>query len=147
MKLPFLVVDNFPHDMLISNQALKQYGAHLDYANSMCSFTDLSNPLRTSGRVKMWTTHMTKTEVNLFMCWMVECWRNNYPYEHWSTTDKWTKEEWPKGANLLQVPVLKYYRLFFYDTLYNTSTIQKYEIVKTNDEICKIYNGEMVYIP
>src|SRR5579862_4923774 len=40
LRLAFLVVEKFPHDMLLSNQAFKQFSAQFDYSTKMCQFTD-----------------------------------------------------------------------------------------------------------
>src|SRR2546426_9941948 len=40
MAIPFLVVSKFPYDMLLSNQAMQQYAALINYADKTCTFTD-----------------------------------------------------------------------------------------------------------
>jgi RNase H-like domain found in reverse transcriptase/Reverse transcriptase (RNA-dependent DNA polymerase) len=69
ISLPFLVVESFPYEMLISNQAMKEYSAIMNYATKTCTFTNTLTG-RTSDIIKMFTIHATKYQVNMINTWL-----------------------------------------------------------------------------
>jgi hypothetical protein len=127
LRLAFLVVEKFPHDMLLSNQAFKHFAAQFDYSNNMCQFTDPMDDQQ-SGWVRMFMMTTKTCGINALRAWLCAIRETREPHGDATISRS-------DGSNLLHAPEVRMERRLIKD---------KDVFAITEDYI--IPNGHLIYI-